>query len=143
MSEKMFALHHLLMPKSCILEALWKEMSMIKKQLQPFTLSNLLWFSRTRAVTRRYHSYCLWYLLVSEMCVLKVAYYSTTSITAIGFCYVIISRMIIWREHLKPSICQGHCVYFKTLVSTIHYLTSGLWLNRNSLNGICIWWELL
>ena len=29
--------------------------------------------------------------------------------------------VIFSREHLKLSICQGRCVYFRELVATIHY----------------------
>ena len=29
--------------------------------------------------------------------------------------------VIISREHLKKSTCQGNCVYFTTLFATIHY----------------------
>ena len=43
----------------------------------------------------------------------------------------------IWREHLKRSICQGHCVYFTTLVTAIHIITSGLWSIREKLN-VCL-----
>ena len=42
----------------------------------------------------------------------------TTSFPAIHFFY---DSVIISREHLKQSTCQGNCVYFSTLVATIHY----------------------
>ena len=34
---------------------------------------------------------------------------------------VLVYIVIISWERLKRSICQGHCVYFTTLVATIHY----------------------
>ena len=42
----------------------------------------------------------------------------TTSFLAIYFFY---DSVIISREHLKRSTCQGLCVYFTTLVAGIHY----------------------
>ena len=41
-----------------------------------------------------------------------------TLFPAIHFFY---DSVIIWRDHLERSICQGNCVYFTTLVATIHY----------------------
>ena len=38
--------------------------------------------------------------------------YLTTSIAAIHFLY---GNVIISRDHLKQSICQGHYVYFTNL----------------------------
>ena len=58
------------------------------------------------------------------MYVFKEVFYLMTSIAAIHFFY---GSVVILREYLKQSICQGHCVYFKTLVAAIHY-NSGLWL---------------
>ena len=45
-------------------------------------------------------------------------------------------------KHLKRFICQGHCVYFATLVATIHIITSGLWLIRKKMN-MFFWGKLL
>ena len=52
------------------------------------------------------------------MYILNEVCYLTTSIAAIHF---LRSRVIISQEHLKRSICQGHCVCFTTLVATTHY----------------------
>ena len=41
-----------------------------------------------------------------------------TSFPAIHFFY---DSVIISREHLKQSACQRNCVYYTTLVATIHY----------------------
>ena len=46
------------------------------------------------------------------------------------------------RKYSKRSICQGHCVYFTTLVATIHYssiITSGLRLIRKKIKCMLIW----
>ena len=40
------------------------------------------------------------------------------SFPAIHFFY---DSVIISREHLKKSTCQGNCVYFTTIFATIHY----------------------
>ena len=50
--------------------------------------------------------------LVLGMCILNEVCYLTTSIGAIYFFY---NGVIISREHLKRSICQGHSVYFTVL----------------------------
>ena len=42
----------------------------------------------------------------------------TASFPAVHFFY---DSVIISREHLKRSTCQRNCVYFTTLVATIHY----------------------
>ena len=47
------------------------------------------------------------------------------------------SVIISW-EHLKRSICQGHCVYFRTIVATIHNIKNGLWLIREKLKDMFI-----
>ena len=52
------------------------------------------------------------------MHILKEVCYMTTSFLAIHFFY---ESVIILREHLKQSTCQGNCAYFTTLVATIHY----------------------
>ena len=69
--------------------------------------------------------------LVLGMYMLNEVCYLTASIAAIHFCY---GSVIISREHLKRSICQRHCVYYTTLVATMHIITSGLWLIRENLN---------
>ena len=73
--------------------------------------------------------------LVLGMCILNEVCYLTTSIEAIYFFY---NSVIILREHLNRSICQGHCVYFTTLVAIIHIITSGLWLTQVKLNDMFI-----
>ena len=70
------------------------------------------------------------------MFILNDACYLATYIGAIYFFY---NSVIISQEHLKRSICQGHCVYFTTIVATIHIITSGLWLIREKLNDMLIW----
>ena len=75
--------------------------------------------------------------LLNEVCYLK------TSIAVIHFFY---GSVIILRQHLKRSICQGHYVYFITLVATIHVVASGLWLIKEHLNDMpymFIWGKLL
>ena len=52
------------------------------------------------------------------MHILKEVCFITTSFPAIHFFY---NSVIISREHLKKSTCQGNCVYFTTLFATIHY----------------------
>ena len=52
------------------------------------------------------------------MHILKEVCFMTTSFPAIHFFY---DSVIISREHLKKSTCQGNCVYFTTLFATIHY----------------------
>ena len=42
----------------------------------------------------------------------------TTSFTAIHFFY---DSVIISRQHLKQSTCQGNCLNFTVLFATIHY----------------------
>ena len=69
--------------------------------------------------------------LVLRMYMLNEVCYLTASIAAIHFFY---GSVIISREHLKRSICQEHCVYYTTLVATMHIITSGLWLIRENLN---------
>ena len=69
------------------------------------------------------------------MYILNEVCYFTTSIGAIYFFY---NSVIISRVHLKRSICQGHCVYFRTIVATIHIITSALWLIREKLKDMLI-----
>ena len=52
------------------------------------------------------------------MHIFKNACYMTTSFTAIHFFY---DSVIISRQHLKQSTCQGNCLYFTILFATIHY----------------------
>ena len=52
------------------------------------------------------------------MHILKEVCFMTTSFLAIQFFY---DSVIISREHLKKSTCQGNRVYFTTLFATIHY----------------------
>ena len=52
------------------------------------------------------------------MHILKEVCFITTSFPAIHFFY---DSVIISREHLKKSTCQGNRVYFTTLFATIHY----------------------
>ena len=64
-----------------------------------------------------------WFQL--RMCWTKC--YLTTSFPAIYFFYD--SAIISW-EHLKGFICQGHCVYFTTLVAVIHYDKRPVWFQK-------------
>ena len=73
------------------------------------------------------------------MYILNEVCYLTTSIGAV---YFFCNSVIISQEHLKRFICQGHCVYFATLVATIHIITSGLWLIRKKMN-MFFWGKLL
>ena len=67
---------------------------------------------------------------------LKEVCHMATSFPAIYFLY---DSAIILREHLKQSICQGHCVYFTTLFVAIYYImTSSLCLIRENLNGMFV-----
>ena len=52
------------------------------------------------------------------MHILKKVCYMTTSFTAIHF---FCDSIIISRQHLKQSICQGNCLYFAILLANIHY----------------------
>ena len=85
--------------------------------MQPHILSNLLCFCRTGILARRYHNY-FDTSLISGMHILKEVYYMMTSFPAIHFFY---DRVIISRELLKWSICQGYFAYFATLAAAIHY----------------------
>ena len=89
----------------------------IREQLKPRIISNLLCFCRTGIVATRYHNN-FDTSLISGMHILKEVCYMTTSFPAIHFFY---DRVIISREHLKWSTCQGYCVYFMTLAPAIHY----------------------
>ena len=93
--------------------------SIAKEQLQArIFFSNVLFFRRARVVATRYHIYKYDTSLVSGMYIFKEVCYLTTSIAAIHFFY---GSVIISREHLKRSKCQGHCVYFTTFVTIICY----------------------
>ena len=52
------------------------------------------------------------------MHILKEICFMTTSFPASHFFY---DSVIISREHLKKSTCQGNFAYFTTLFATIHY----------------------
>ena len=52
------------------------------------------------------------------MHILKEACFMTTPFPPI---YIFYDGVIISREHVKRSICQGHCVHFTALVVAIHY----------------------
>ena len=52
------------------------------------------------------------------MNILKNVCHITTSFTAIHFFY---DSVIISRQHLKQSTCQGNCLNFTILFATIHY----------------------
>ena len=56
--------------------------------------------------------------MVPGMHILKEVCFITTSFPVTHFFY---DRVIISREHLKKSTCQGNCVYFTTPFATIHY----------------------
>ena len=56
--------------------------------------------------------------LVSGMHILKKVCYMTTSFTAIDFFY---DSVIISRQYLNQSACQGNCLYFAILFATIYY----------------------
>ena len=92
-------------------------------------------FPRTaRAGARRYYSQQSWYPLGRRnayKCIHWMKSVIWRHLLEHTFFY---NRVIILREHLKRSICQGHCVYFKTLAATIHTITSGLWLIQKKLN---------
>ena len=70
---------------------------MIKEQLQPRILSNLLCSYRTGMVARRYHNNFDTSLIL-DMHLLKEVCYVMTSFPAVHFLY---NRVIIPQEHLK------------------------------------------
>ena len=90
---------------------------MIKEQLQPRILSNLLCSCRTGMVARRFHNNFDTSLIL-DMHILKEVCYMMASFPAIHFLY---NRVIIPQEHLKWFLWQGHCVYLATLAAAIHY----------------------
>ena len=106
----------------------------IIKNLQPLILSNLLCFCRTGIVERRYHNYDT--SLVSAIHILKEVCYMTTSFLAIHFFY---DSVIISREGLKRPTCQGHRLYFTTLVVMIHYNKRSVFNSRKIVE--CIFFE--
>ena len=87
-----------------------------KEQLQPRILSNLLCFCRTGIVARRYHNN-LDTSLISSMHILKEVCYMMTSFPVIHFFY----DETLFHGSTWSDPCQGHCVYFTTLVAAIHY----------------------
>ena len=96
--------------------------------MQPSILSNFLCFCRTGIVSRWYHnnfdtSFILGMHILEEIC------YMTTPFPSIHFFYESLFQGSTWSD---PS-CQGHCVYFTTLVAAMHY---GLFEenHRSSLN---------
>ena len=66
------------------------------------------------------------------MHILNEVYYLITSIATIHFLY---GSAITSQEHLKRSICQGHCVYLTTRVVTMHYNKLSV-LIRENLNEV-------
>ena len=52
------------------------------------------------------------------MHILKEVCFMTTSFPGIHFFY---DNLIIPREHLKKSTCQGNCAFFTALFANIHY----------------------
>ena len=58
------------------------------------------------------------YIYIIYIHILKEICYMTTSFPAIHYFYY---SVIYSRERLKRPVCQGHCVYFTTLIATIYY----------------------
>ena len=87
----------------------------IKEQLLPHIVSNLLCFCRTGVVARKYNFDTSF---ISDMHIVREICYMMRSFPAIHFFY---DRVIITRKHLKWFICQGNCVYFTTIAAAIHY----------------------
>ena len=73
--------------------------------MQPLILSNLL-FLQNRNCSKEI------------LTIIIILPYMTTSFTTIHFFY---DSVIISRQHLKQSTCQGNCLYFTILFATIHY----------------------
>ena len=74
-------------------------------------LSTVLYFKEilTIIITTPWFQACIY---------LKKVCYMTTSFTVFHFFY---DTVIISRQHLKQSTCQGNCLYFTTLFATIHH----------------------
>ena len=85
--------------------------------MQPLILSNLLFLQNrnwskeilTIIIILAWFQACIYWKKLCHM---------TTSFPAIHFFY---DSVIISRDHLKQSTCQGNCVYFTILFATIHY----------------------
>ena len=73
--------------------------------MQPLILSNLL-FLQNRNCSKEI------------LTIIIILPYMTTSFTTTHFFY---DSVIISREHLKQSTCQGNCIYFTIFFATIHY----------------------
>ena len=74
-------------------------------------------------ISTNYHNFLGFFFfndtfLVLGMHILKEVCYMTTSFPAIHFFN---DSVIVSRERLKQFICSRHCIYFTTLVATIHY----------------------
>ena len=102
----------------------------IKEQLQPRIVSNLLCFCRTGIVARRYRNN-FDTSLISGMHILAKVCYMMTSFPAIHFFY---NRVIISREHLK-----WYTVFISQHLLQPSIITSGLWLIRENMKGMFIW----
>ena len=104
--------------------------------MQPRIFLNLLFFRTGGAIAGKYHNYQLQHLL--------------------GFRHVYNERKpVIWQYQLQPPIfsmllslfhwstwsdplCQGHCIYFTTLIALIHYNKRSVDDSRK-LEGYCIY----
>ena len=108
----------------------------IKEQLQPRILSNLLCFYRIGIAARRYHKYHKWYILG-----FRHAYIERRLL-----CYDIISShpFFLWLESLFHGSAWGNPYVKDTVFISQHLLqpsimTSSLWLIRENLKGMFIW----
>ena len=101
--------------------------------MQPLILSNLL-FLQNRNCSKEILTIIIilpWF----QACIYwKKVCYMTTSFTAIHFFY---DSVIISREHLKQSTCQGNRLYFTILFTTIHYNKRSVADSRKSWN-VCL-----
>ena len=102
----------------------------IKEQLQPYILSNLLCFCRIGIVATRYHNFDT--SLISGMHILKEVCYILTSFPAIHFFY---DRVIISWEHLKWCMSRTLCFFSQHWLQP-SIITSDLWLIREKLKGM-------
>ena len=73
--------------------------------------------------------------MVSSMYILKDSLCLTTSIAAILFFY---GTVIISWEHLKRSICQGHWVYFTTLIAILQKSKRSV-VDSRKFEGYCVY----
>ena len=78
--------------------------------------------------------------LTSGMHILKEVCYMMTSFPVINSLY---GRVIISREHLKWSICQGHCIYFTALAAVIHNNKRSVVDSRKFEGYKFSWWKPL